>query len=80
MNSGSSTSTELPDALLWLKDAPLINSDQVYRFYDAVVRPSSEEGARTLTFTEQEAKEISGKLGLSGSISVGELATLLWVS
>jgi hypothetical protein len=70
--------TELPDALLWLKDAPLyIDAGQVYRFYDAVVRPSKEEGATTLTFSEQEAKQISGKLGLKGGITISELATLL---
>jgi hypothetical protein len=53
MSSKASMDPELPDALLWLKDAPLfIDADQVARFYDAVVRPSSEEGARTITVSD----------------------------
>lgn len=76
--NNASIDTELPDALLWLKDAPLfIDTDQVYRFYDAVVRPSKDEGETIITFSEQKVKQISGKLGLKGSLTIGELATLL---
>jgi hypothetical protein len=76
MGSNASKSPELPDALLWLKDAPLfIDADQVARFYDAVVRPSSKEGARTVMVSEQKVRQITGKLGLPASRDPVQLAS-----
>ena len=78
MSSEASTVTKLPNAFVWLADAPLfINTEQVYRFYDAVVRPEAKEGPTTLEITEQNIDHIRGKLGLEASVSMSELGVLL---
>src|SRR3954452_15583256 len=65
LNLKSSTVHGLPAKLAWLADAPLyIDSDQVDRFYDAVVRPQVERGELKLTLTEERVRELSAKLGL----------------
>lgn len=64
----------LPRDLLWLADAPLfIDEDLVYRFYDAVVRPPSEEGTTTLEITEETAKKLEGRFNFEGSVSPSNL-------
>ncbi len=51
----------LPDDLGWLADAPLfIDADLIERFYDAVVRPESLEGATTLEITEETIRKLEG--------------------
>jgi hypothetical protein len=71
----------LPASLGWLADAPLyIDSDQVERFYDAVVRPQVEKGDVKFTLSEERIKEIAGKLALEAGIEpggvLGDLAAL----
>jgi hypothetical protein len=68
----------LPDEIVWLSDAPLfIDTKQVERFYDAVVRPSAKEGVRRLEITEEKAKQIGGKLGLEVGVKPGEIGRIL---
>jgi len=62
---------ELPKQLFWLKDAPLfIDDDQVARFYDAVARPQKKEGTTTLEITEEDARELKGKLNLEAQVMI----------
>lgn len=73
-----STRAELPKALFWLADAPLfIDSEQVARFYDAVVRPQTKEGTTTLETTEENAKELKGTLNLEATVTTDNFASLL---
>lgn len=69
---------ELPRPLFWFADAPLfIDSDQVDRFYDAVVRPQKKEGTTTLETTEENARELKGKLNLEATVTTQNFASLL---
>lgn len=78
MSSNTPTITKLPSAFFWLADAPLfIDKEQVYRFYDAVVRPEAKEGSTTLAITEQNIDRIRAKLGLEASVSLSELGAIL---
>lgn len=78
MNKTDAKTPELPDALVWLWDAPLfIDELQVGRFYDAVARPESKQGKTTITISKQDAQKIAGKLGIEAGISVGALGELL---
>jgi hypothetical protein len=78
MSGAPSTKLQLPEAIVWLADAPLfIDAEQVYRFYDAVARPETAEGTTTLEITSQNADQISGKLGIEAGVSPGKLAALL---
>lgn len=77
-NSNNLSKAELPDALVWLWDAPLfIDETQVGRFYDAIARPESKQGTTTITISKQDAQKIAGKLGIEAGISVGALGELL---
>ena len=61
---------ELPQALLWLKDAPLfIDADKLADFYDAVVRPPHKEGPTVIKLTEQSKRSLEASLG--GKIGAG---------
>jgi hypothetical protein len=74
LKSSSSSVAGLPAKLAWLADAPLyIDSDQVGRFYDAVVRPQVERGELKLTLTEERIRELKAKLGLEASVEAGGL-------
>ena len=78
MKDNTPTVTELPSAFVWLADAPLfIDTEQVYSFYDAVVRPEAEEDRTTLEITEQNIDQIRGKLGLEASVSLSQLGAIL---
>lgn len=78
MTDSASTVIKLPNALIWLADAPLfIDEKQVDRFYDAVVRPLGKEGTTTLSITEETASQIKGKLDLEAGLSVGALGAIL---
>lgn len=67
-------SLSLPSDLRWLADAPLfIDEDQVHRFYDAVVRPESEQGTTHLELTEEKLLDLSGKLGLGAEAKAPEV-------
>jgi hypothetical protein len=69
---------ELPKPLFWLKDAPLfIDDDQVARFYDAVARPQKKEGTTTLEITEEDVRELNGKLNLEVEVTTTNLSALL---
>jgi hypothetical protein len=64
----------LPSSLGWLSDAPLyIDSDQIERFYDAVVRPQVEHGDVKLTVNQEQVREIAAKLGIEGGVEFGGL-------
>jgi hypothetical protein len=57
-----SAKLDLPGKFLWLADAPLfIDSDQVDRFYDAVVRPLYRLGVITTLAGKGGKKSASGK-------------------
>jgi len=78
MSNEISGTGEMPNNFVWLADAPLfIDTDQVYRFYDAVVRPETAKGTTTLEITKENARQISGKLGLEAGIGLTELGSLL---
>jgi len=78
VNDADAKTSELPDKLVWLWDAPLfIDELQVGRFYDAVARPESKQGKTTITISKQDARKIAGKLGIEAGISVGALGELL---
>jgi hypothetical protein len=69
---------ELPKPLFWLADAPLfIDSDQVERFYDAVARPQQKEGTTILETTDENVRELKGKLKLEAGVTTTNLAALL---
>lgn len=69
---------ELPKPLFWLADAPLfIDSDQVERFYDAVARPQKKEGTTILETTDENVRELKGKLNVEAGVSTTDLAALL---
>jgi hypothetical protein len=69
--SAGDLSDDLPNALLWVKDAPLfIDKANLDRFYDAVVRPPFKEHAPQTIKVSQSLKEelekkFAGKVGLS---------------
>jgi hypothetical protein len=68
----------LPKPLFWLADAPLfIDSDQVERFYDAVARPQQKEGVVVLETTDENVRELKGKLNLEVGVETTDLAALL---
>ncbi len=69
---------ELPKPLFWLADAPLfIDSDQVERFYDAVARPQSKEGTSVLETTDENVRELKGKLNIEAEVTTTNLAAVL---
>jgi hypothetical protein len=60
----------LPDALLWLADAPLfIDAEFLERFYDAVVKPESKVGKTTLTITDETIRRLKGAAHLKAEVS-----------
>ncbi len=72
------TRPALPSPLLWLADAPLfIDADQVSRFYDAIARPQTKDGAATVEITDETVKELKGKLELEASVTTEKFAALL---
>ena len=74
----NSLANELPATLRWLKDAPLFaDSDQIARFYDAVVSPESRQKSISIEITDEKVKAVKGKLNLEASLSPGKLAVLL---
>jgi hypothetical protein len=62
----------IPDALLWVKDAPLfIDDDNLGRFYDAVVRPAFKEDVPfKLKISEGQKKDLQAKLGTKGKLGL----------
>jgi hypothetical protein len=68
----------LPDKFVWLSDAPLfIDAEQVGRFYDAVARPLTKEGAVTVEITDETVNDLKGKLGLEVGLTTETLAGML---
>ena len=64
-------SDKLPRQLVWLADAPLfIDSDHVGRFYDAVARPESRQGAINLEVSQENVAAIQGKLNIESLLAV----------
>src|SRR5690348_1561369 len=54
----------------WLADAPLyIDSTQIERFYDAVLRPTYVEGATSVTFGSAGEITVGGELSGSGKLT-----------
>jgi hypothetical protein len=77
MNTEQPTAT-LPQPLLWLHDAPLfIDEAQIERFYDAVVRPLSKQGAITIQVTEANADALRSKFNMDASVTTEKLAGLM---
>ncbi len=73
------TRQDLPKPLFWLADAPLfIDAEQVDRFYDAVARPQQKEGTTTLETTEENARDLTGKLNLEAEVTTENFASLLF--
>jgi hypothetical protein len=69
---------ELPKPLFWLADAPLfIDSDQVEGFYDAVARPQSKEGTSVLETTDENVRELKGKLNIEAEVTTTNFAAVL---
>lgn len=69
---------KLPAELEWLGDAPLfIDSDQVFRFYDAVARPAGEVVKTVDSLSDDQKKKIAAKLKADISVEPGPLASLL---
>jgi hypothetical protein len=62
----------VPDALLWVKDAPLfIDDENLGRFYDAVVRPAFKENVPfKLKISEGQKKDLQAKLGGKGKLGL----------
>jgi hypothetical protein len=74
MPKNASPQTTLPAQLGWLADAPLfIDTEQVARFYDAVVRPDKKEGKTTLEVTKDVAGHVGAKLGLGATLSPNDI-------
>lgn len=68
----------LPEKFAWLFDAPLfIDAEQVGRFYDAVARPLTKDGAITVQINDQTVTELKGKLGLEAELTTDKLAWML---
>lgn len=68
----------LPNKFVWLSDAPLfIDAEQVGRFYDAVARPLTKEGAVTVEITDETVTELGGKLGLEAGVTLDQFAGML---
>jgi hypothetical protein len=65
----------LPEAMQWVKDAPLfIDEENLSRFYDAVVRPAFKEHTPfKLKISDEKKKDLEAKLGFKGK-------TASWVS
>ena len=62
----------------WLSDAPMfIDSYQIGILYDAIVRPDSNCKSITLSLTEENTSEISGKLNLGAGITTNDLGALI---
>lgn len=62
------------DQVFWLADAPLfIDSLQVKRFYDAVVRPDHEKGTTTLEITNEKESNLSANLELGAEIGPSKI-------
>jgi hypothetical protein len=63
---------EIPDALLWVKDAPLfIDRGNLDKFYDAVVRPAFKEHApQTLKISQSKREDLEKQLGAKAEIRV----------
>lgn len=77
-NMNDQSRPELPKPLFWLADAPLfIDSDQVEGFYDAVARPQKKEGTTILETTDENIRELKGKLNLEAGVTTTNLAALL---
>jgi len=77
-NMNNPSRPELPKPLFWLADAPLfIDSDQVERFYDAVARPQSKEGTSVLETTDENGRELKGKLNIEVEVTTTTLAAVL---
>lgn len=71
---------KLPPNLLWLADAPLfIDPAYIAGFYDAIVRPETQEGMTTLQISEQTTRQMSGRLGLEAGLSPSDLLQMLSV-
>jgi hypothetical protein len=72
MNKTASNAHEIQRAITWTTDAPLfIDQKTINAFYDAVVRPPFETGARVLSISEGTAKSLNSTIGLEGEIEVG---------
>jgi hypothetical protein len=74
------TDEALPEALGWLKDAPLfIDAANLDRFYDAVVRPTFKEaGPRKIKISEETRRELRGALKASAKAHLPSwLSTIL---
>jgi hypothetical protein len=68
----------LPPGLLWLADAPaFIDTDQVARFHDAVVRPPTKQGTTTYKVSKEQIDKLNAKLSGKGSFTFNKL--LEWV-
>jgi hypothetical protein len=77
-NSSALAKGSVPEHLAWLADAPLfIDGDQIERFYDAVVRPSSREESRKLIFTQESMSELAGKGTLEAGLELSEFGSLV---
>lgn len=65
MQSVDTKAGEIPQALMWVKDAPLfIDSNNLAQLYDAVVRPPYKEDAPvTLKVSESQKKDLEKKFG-----------------
>lgn len=69
---------ELPQALLWLKDAPLfIDANRLADFYDAIVRPPHKEGPTIIKLTEQSKKSLEASLGAKIGASLSKWLSAL---
>ncbi|WP_316191871.1 MULTISPECIES: hypothetical protein [unclassified Bradyrhizobium] len=80
MQGGESKDGEIPQALMWVKDAPLfIDSKNLGEFYDAVVRPPYEEdSAVTFKVSESQKKELEKKFGGKAGLHVPSWLSLIF--
>ena len=80
MQSIDTNAAEIPQALMWVKDAPLfIDSNNLAQLYDAVVRPAYKEDAPvTLKVSESQKKDLEKKFGGKAGLHVpGWLSVIL---
>ena len=76
------TGAELPDTLLWVKDAPMfIDEPTLERFYDATVRPTFEEDQeRVVTLTKEQFEGLEAKISANAKFGApGWLSSILSV-
>lgn len=61
----------LPQQLLWIKDAPLfIDRAKLAAFYDAIVRPPNKNGPVELTLTDEAKRNMEASIGIKGALAV----------